>query len=276
MGLIISASGLILEGSQANASTIGWKQTSNGSWYYYNANGNLTLGWQNINGNWYYLDTETGVMVTGWKYVNGTWYYLNNPSGEMATGWLYVGGTWYYLDTSSGAMYTGTHVINGKSEYFTESGAWVPNNSSNNTTDTNTSTKPESKPDNNTTDTSTTNKNEKISLEEFTKIADDTMLDLVNKHRAEKGLNPLKWNKNLAMTSTEKSEHMRKHNYMGHVYNGVNTGYLQSLRYKMCIDGENAAANGYFALTKTDAVDIATGMFNQWKASPGVCLVLWE
>ena len=119
----------------------GW-QKIDGTWYYFNSNGDKLTGWQKIKGVWYYLKSD-GAMATGWVKVNGKWYYLKS-NGAMATGWIKTGGKWYYLKSSgamatgwlkdngkwyylnsSGAMVTGTVTIDGKEYTFADSGAWI-------------------------------------------------------------------------------------------------------------------------------------------------------
>ena len=119
--------------------TTGWQQIG-GTWYYMNSSGAMTTGWQRIGGSWYYM-TESGAMATGWQQIGNQKYYLNE-SGAMATGWQLVeniwyyfnnsgyllkgeqiiGGTKWYLDSSTGALYTGWQLINGKWYYYTSVG----------------------------------------------------------------------------------------------------------------------------------------------------------
>lgn len=77
-------------------------------------------GWQCYDGTWYYFN-DNGDMHTGWLKLGETWYYLNSD-GTMHIGWLKLGETWYYLD-SSGAMLTGWQWINDKCYYFYSNGA---------------------------------------------------------------------------------------------------------------------------------------------------------
>ncbi len=98
-----------------------WKSI-NGTWYYFDADSNMTTGWQQIGGSWYYM-TGSGAMVTGWQQIGGNWYYMTG-SGAMVTGWQQISGSWYYM-TGSGAMVTGWQQIGGKWYYMTGSGAMV-------------------------------------------------------------------------------------------------------------------------------------------------------
>ncbi len=98
-----------------------WK-SENGSWYYYDKNGNKVFGWQLINEKWYHFG-EGGVMTTGWLFDNGKWYHMNKW-GAMVTGWAQINGKWYYMN-SNGAMLTDWQQINGKWYYFNTSGAMV-------------------------------------------------------------------------------------------------------------------------------------------------------
>ena len=105
----------------------GWVQ-SNGTWYYYDANGKPHTGWLNDGGTWYFFNAS-GAMHTGWLNDGGIWYFLNT-SGAMHTGWLNNGGTWYFLN-ASGAMHTGWLNNGGTWYFFNSSGAmhtgWLNN-----------------------------------------------------------------------------------------------------------------------------------------------------
>lgn len=62
-----------------------WQQID-GSWYYFDKDGNMTVGWQKIKKDWYYLDESTGIMKTGWfQDKDGQWYYLDDENGDMLT-----------------------------------------------------------------------------------------------------------------------------------------------------------------------------------------------
>ena len=96
-----------------NYSSYGWAY-SNGTWYYFDANGNMCKGWVRDNGKWYYLNSN-GRMLTGWVQLGGKWYYLDN-SGAMLIGWQQIGGKWYYMNYN-GEMLTGWNKI-GNAWYF--------------------------------------------------------------------------------------------------------------------------------------------------------------
>ena len=96
-----------------------WKFIDN-TWYYFDANSNMTTGWQQIGGSWYYMNSG-GAMTTGWQQIGGSWYYMNS-GGAMTTGWQRIGGSWYYM-TESGAMATGWQQIGNQKYYLNESGA---------------------------------------------------------------------------------------------------------------------------------------------------------
>ena len=95
-----------------------WKFIDN-TWYYFDANSNMTTGWQQIGGSWYYMNSG-GAMTTGWQQIGGTWYYMNG-SGAMVTGWQLLGRNWYYMN-GSGAMLTGFQTIGNQTYYMNGSG----------------------------------------------------------------------------------------------------------------------------------------------------------
>lgn len=116
-----------------------WVKTD-GSWYYFRADGYLYKGWLKYGGNWYWLESDgrmasgvrkisgkyyfflpDGAMVTGWQKADGYWYYFNE-NGEAAVGWKYVNGRWYYF-SAEGIMLTGWQKVNGVWYYLHASGA---------------------------------------------------------------------------------------------------------------------------------------------------------
>lgn len=99
----------------------GYFEKSNGVWYHYDKNGNLSKGWVKYENKWYFMNND-GVMQTGWIYVNNKWYYLDT-NGMMLTGWKWIDNNWFYLDESSGEMQTGWKIIKSKWYYLNEKGA---------------------------------------------------------------------------------------------------------------------------------------------------------
>lgn len=272
-GLVITASGLILEGQQANAATTGWQQNSTGKWIYVNNDGSLAKGWLQCNSDWYYLDKCSGEMYTGTCRISdtesatfradGKWVSTEQVTNtkSVESNYKLPEGSHYYYDCMSKKQYeidsegNWTEIIN-----LGESQSNNTHNPSNPTVEVSQSS---------CTNSNNNTNSDKISLEEFTKIADDEMLRLVNEHRAANGVEPLEWNDTLARMSTEKSEHMRKYNYMAHDYNGQMTCKLQSMKYHQYVSGENCLANYRYSLTKDNAIKMANSMFNQWKNSAG-------
>lgn len=179
-----------------------------------------------------------------------TSYIVN---GEYVKGWQKIGNFWYYF-TSDGTYAMDT-IIDGK-YHVSFMGVWDGV-----TLDTNTSRT--DKVSSNTTENNT------ISYAEFTKIADDKMLELINAHREANGVQPMKWDQTLADMSTEKSEHMMKNNYVSHDYHGLSTSDVQAVAWNYHSPSENALANYAYDINKSGAINMATSMFNQWKASPG-------
>ncbi len=105
----------------------GW-QKINGTWYYFDANGELETGWvEDTDGKWYYMDAETGKMQTGWlqSAKSGLWYYMDTADGDMkSNGWLCdsESGRWYYLN-EDGAMCTGWILVDNNWYLLDENGA---------------------------------------------------------------------------------------------------------------------------------------------------------
>ena len=83
------------------------------------------FGWQYLDGSWYYFD-DNGDAVKGWLYDGGKWYYLSNSNGAMqASSWIKTNGTWYYV-SKTGAMQTSSWIkTNGTRYYVNASGAYV-------------------------------------------------------------------------------------------------------------------------------------------------------
>lgn len=114
----------VAQNGEKNVLTSGWANLE-GTWYLFDANGEMATGWHFVGGKWYFLK-DSGAMATGWVKDNGTWYFLNS-SGAMETGWLKDGNTWYYLN-SNGSMKANTWFeLNGKWYYVNASGALAVN-----------------------------------------------------------------------------------------------------------------------------------------------------
>ena len=66
----------------------GWKQQTDGSWYYQKNGEMLKNCWHESEGKWYRFD-ESGKMLTGWQLIDGAQYYLTetadatHPLGSM-------------------------------------------------------------------------------------------------------------------------------------------------------------------------------------------------
>lgn len=112
--------------------------------------------------------------------------------------------------------------------------------------------------------------NQPISYEEFTRIANEEMLRLVNEHRKANGVQPLEWDDTLAKMATEKSEHNESHNYTGHFYKNVPTALVQEIQYNIKVGNENSMANtNRYKQNAIGAKALAIDSFNQWKSSKG-------
>ena len=79
-------------------------QMENGSWHYYDSNGEMVIGFAQINDGKYYF-AEDGAMHAGWLELEGERYFFS-PGGVMQFGWINVAGVRYYMD-DDGAMHTG-------------------------------------------------------------------------------------------------------------------------------------------------------------------------
>ena len=225
-GIVITASGLILE-TPAYAGEIGWNKYGNADmWYYYDEHYDRVKGWQQIDGEWYYFDKD-GILQTNQE-IDG--YWVNEK------------GMWVKYATEE-----------------TKQASQVSNNTN--------QTKA-----NNTKQVKTIVVQEAIdpiiSYDEYTRIAQEEMLRLVNEHREENGVQPLEWNDTLAKMATEKSEHMAKHHYVGHDYKGMDTGTIQQIMWEVNTSGENCLGNiSIGKITEKGAKNAAKIMFNQWKNS---------
>ncbi len=120
----------------------GWVQTSDGSWYFYNADHTmLTSNWKGD----YYLEAD-GKMATS-KWVDNYKYYVDAsgkwvPGKVKKSGWVKEGGYWYfYLEGEEllcnnwkGNYYLGVdgklateNWVDDHKYYVDKNGAWVPN-----------------------------------------------------------------------------------------------------------------------------------------------------
>ncbi len=92
------------EAYAATAASQGQWVSSNGGWWYRNADGSYPKScWQEIDGKWYHFDSA-GWMQTGWLQDGGNWYYLD-ASGASVKYWQAIGGKWYYFDYEWNAGY---------------------------------------------------------------------------------------------------------------------------------------------------------------------------
>lgn len=136
----------------------GWKQNSDGTYYYFHETEGLNSAASTLNGQqlveagfprgsmiksnwakitsvgtsnsyWYYFNAN-GIMLTGWQQIGAYWYYMNK-SGSMVTGWLQDGSSWYFLRQHTnqygtgpeGSMLANTSAyIGNKTYYFNSSG----------------------------------------------------------------------------------------------------------------------------------------------------------
>ena len=114
-----------------------WSQ-ENGSWYYYDENGQKATGWLENGGDLYYLNAD-GSMATGWKQIDGKWYYFRSwgaayrnekfsdgtgdvfyglSDGSMASNqWIQIGNDWYYF-RNWGAAYHDYLFDDGSNLYY--------------------------------------------------------------------------------------------------------------------------------------------------------------
>ena len=68
----------------------GWKQQTDGSWYYQKNGEMLKNCWHESEGKWYRFD-ESGKMLTGWQLIDGAQYYLTETADEThSLGSMYV------------------------------------------------------------------------------------------------------------------------------------------------------------------------------------------
>lgn len=202
-------------------------------------------GWLKTDNGWEYLVNVK--KTTGWKQIGGTWYYFNDDGIMLAN--TLVGGK-YKLDSNGkwdGKTYNPTAYedYNSTSRQATQSA------------------------ENNTISNNNSDSSNSLSYEDFTRLAEKDMFNLVNQRRQSNGIAPLQWDSTLAAMCTEKSNHMIKHNYFDHGYNGYDTSKVQSVAWKHDVSGENILANYDYPISEDGASKMTKAMFNQWKNSPG-------
>lgn len=71
------------ENAQEQPPVSEWVQ-KDGSWYYYDEDGQMATGWLHESNQWYYLDPATGIMHTGFLTLEGKTYYMQE-NGSMLT-----------------------------------------------------------------------------------------------------------------------------------------------------------------------------------------------
>ena len=99
-----------------------------GTWYYFDINGNMKTGWIKDHGKWYYTDS-TGAMQTGVIKISGKVYYFNK-SGVMQTGLVRIGNKIYRFARNGQAI--GNKIPNFEKEFDSSNNLVTPNNGSNN------------------------------------------------------------------------------------------------------------------------------------------------
>ncbi len=144
---VLSTTALLAIGaSMTSFAATGWAQ-ENGTWVYFNPNGDMaTDSWKRSGNYWYYLDSN-GEMATDQLIDDGSNYYYVDVNGVMATNqWVAIDNPdagnddepdhyWYYFQSNGKAMTNGNNsnvalkTINGKKYAFDEEGkmlfGWV-------------------------------------------------------------------------------------------------------------------------------------------------------
>lgn len=97
----------------------GWKELSDGTYYFDPKTGIKTVGWRTIDGK-KYLFTSTGALSqkSGIITFDKKKYYFNPTTGEQASGWQTINGQTYYFDPETGAACKGWVKIDGDYYYF--------------------------------------------------------------------------------------------------------------------------------------------------------------
>ena len=145
---IASAAALLAIGaSMTSFAATGW-QEEDGTWVYYNKNGEqVTSTWEKSGDNWFYLDDDGERAVDSLIEDDDDYYYVNSEGAMVRNQWVAVDNedagdddqpdVWWYYFQSNGKAYRNNHssntifkkVINGKTYCFDEDGkmqyGWV-------------------------------------------------------------------------------------------------------------------------------------------------------
>ncbi|KXT76987.1 prolyl oligopeptidase family serine peptidase [Streptococcus sp. DD12] len=125
----VSADGTVsavLGAVNQSANLTGFQEGTDGSWYYYGADGQAVTGTQTINGQTLFFAAD-GKQVKGAFATDaqGQSYFYDADTGDRWTNrFVGVDGQWYYLD-ASGLKVTGAQLINGQNLYFNADGSQV-------------------------------------------------------------------------------------------------------------------------------------------------------
>lgn len=98
-----------------------WIKNGYGNWCYTEGY-SYAKGWRSIDGTWYFFDA-LGQMRTGWIYNGGQWYYAD-LNGAMQSGVIQIEGK-IHLFSNSGAMQKGSNIMNGKLYNFDDNGVCI-------------------------------------------------------------------------------------------------------------------------------------------------------
>ena len=145
---IASAAALLAIGaSMTSFAATGW-QEEDGTWVYYNKNGEqVTSTWEKSGDNWFYLDDSGEMAVDSLIEDDDDYYYVNAEGAMVRNQWVAIDNedagdddqpdVWWYYFQSNGKAYRNNHssntifkkVINGKTYCFDEDGkmqyGWV-------------------------------------------------------------------------------------------------------------------------------------------------------
>lgn len=131
---VIGAIMVALNGMSSLGVSAEWKKNKENNTWSWLENDLITTGWKLIDGSWYYFNKD-GNMHIGWLKDNDKWYKLSD-SGSMITGWIFENNKWYYAKTS-GDLETDKITLNGITYNFFSDGTMIENDTYNDFSDNN-------------------------------------------------------------------------------------------------------------------------------------------
>lgn len=129
---LLSAAALLSLGASMTSLAAGWEKDDDGTWHYYDKDGDLvTSEWRKDGSSWFYLDDDGNMLTMSWVDDNS---YVNERGVRLVNSWIKVPPSdesgdpgededrWYFFNSKGVKLTDTSKKINGKTYYFNEEG----------------------------------------------------------------------------------------------------------------------------------------------------------